>query len=350
MRIQKTLNHGNTRWRVSISLHGKRRQRFFTSRDEARAWLNSIEADSTGFWCNRTPEEQRDIVSAFNLASKRGVSIYQCILNSPVKLTPLSITDAVGRYAKVIKQRSLRPSSLKQIQLHLSQLAEKFSTQMCHKVSSSQLEEWFHTRNWKRSTIDGVLAKIGPFFSWCIRENYSENNPCKAVKRPRSDDSPPSIFTPSKAQKLLLTAFKTDPGMIPYLAIGLFAGVRPLEIQRLQKQDFTEQYIEITAAKSKTRKRRLVSLSNNLKLWLRLGGDLPPINKPKRLSRILQKAGLEWKPDIMRHSYASYHLAFHQSADKTALEMGHRDTQMLFRHYRELVTKEEAQAYWKIEP
>ena len=56
------------------------------------------------------------------------------------------------------------------------------------------------------------------------------------------------------------------------------------------------------------------------------------------------------KPDIMRHSYASYHLAFHQSADKTALEMGHRDTQMLFRHYRELVTKEEAQAYWKIEP
>ena len=55
MRIQKTLNHGNTRWRVTISLHGKRRQRFFTSRDEARAWLNSIEADSTGFWCNRTP-------------------------------------------------------------------------------------------------------------------------------------------------------------------------------------------------------------------------------------------------------------------------------------------------------
>ena len=280
MRIQKTLNHRNTRWRVTISLHGKRRQRFFTSRDEARAWLNSIEADSTGFWSNRTPEEQRDIVSAFNLASKRGVSIYQCILNSPVKLTPLSITDAVGSYAKVIKQRSLRPSSLKQTQLHLSQLAEKFSNQMCHNVSSSQLEEWFHTRNWKRSTIDGVLAKIGPFFSWCIRENYSENNPCKAVKRPRSDDSPPSIFTSSEAQKLLLTAFKTDPGMIPYLAIGLFAGVRPLEIQRLQKQDFTDQYIEITAAKAKTRKRRLVSLSNNLKGWLRLDGDLPPINNP----------------------------------------------------------------------
>ena len=81
--------------------------------------------------------------------------------------------------------------------------------------------------------------------------------------------------------------------MIPYLAIGLFAGVRPLEIQRLQQQDITDRYIEITAAKAKTRKRRLVSLSDNLKEWIALGGDLPLTNKPKRLARVLHMAGLE---------------------------------------------------------
>ena len=138
--------------------------------------------------------------------------------------------------------------------------------------------------------------------------------------------------------------------MIPYLAIGLFAGVRPLEIERLQKQDITECYIEITAANAKTRKRRLVNIAANLKKWLKISEELPPANKTKRLSRILKKTGLNWKPDIMRHSFASYHLALHESADKTALEMGHRDTQMLFRHYRELVTKEEAKAYWEIKP
>tara|TARA_Y100001934_G_scaffold186713_1_gene220328 strand:- start:448 stop:618 length:171 start_codon:yes stop_codon:yes gene_type:complete len=52
----------------------------------------------------------------------------------------------------------------------------------------------------------------------------------------------------------------------------------------------------------------------------------------------------------MRHSFASYHLAYHQSADKTALEMGHRDTQMLYRHYRSVVSKDEAAKFWKIEP
>jgi len=123
-----------------------------------------------------------------------------------------------------------------------------------------------------------------------------------------------------------------------------------MEIGRLHRSDVMGHYIEITAAKSKTRKRRLVTLSENLKEWLSLDGDFPPTNKPKRLKRILDESGVIWSPDIMRHSYASYHLALHQSADKTALEMGHRDTQMLFRHYRELVTKKDAIEYWNIEP
>jgi integrase len=195
-----------------------------------------------------------------------------------------------------------------------------------------------------------VIAKIGPFFTWCVREGYCESNPCGAVKRPQSDDSPPAIFTPTEAQKLLQAALRYDRRLIPYLAIGLFAGVRPLEIERLTWADISDRYIEITAAKAKTRQRRLVSLLDNLKEWLALGGDLPLTNKRKRLARVVQIAGLNWKPDIMRHSFASYHLAMHTSADKTALELGHRDSKMLFAHYRELVTQEAAQSYWSIRP
>ena len=45
----------------------------------------------------------------------------------------------------------------------------------------------------------------------------------------------------------------------------------------------------------------------------------------------------------------SYHLAEFQSAGKTALEAGHTE-QILFNHYRELVTKEDAAAFWSIVP
>ena len=59
---------------------------------------------------------------------------------------------------------------------------------------------------------------------------------------------------------------------------------------------------------------------------------------------------VNWGQDIMRHTYASYHLAYHCSSDRTAHELGNRDTTMLYRHYRELVTEEDAQKFWSIKP
>ena len=354
MQLKKVVNHGNTRWRVSSYVDGERKQRFFVSKELAIQWMQELRSDTrcANFWCSRSPLEQKDIIAAFDVAQQRKLPLLKAVLAAKTRRypAPKPLAQIIPIYLSTLKFRSLREASFKQIHLMLNQLLTQYGTLDTNTITPTHLEHWFAQRKWTRSTIDGVIAKIGPFFTWCIRENYCENNPCKAVKRPQSDDSPPAIFTPSEAQKLLLTALKTDPGMIPYLAIGLFAGVRPLETQRLSRADISDRYIEIKAAKAKTRKRRLVSISPNLKEWLALGGDLPLSNKRKRLARVVQIAGLNWKPDIMRHSFASYHLAMHTSADKTALELGHRDSKMLFAHYRELVTQEAAQSYWAIRP
>ena len=96
----------------------------------------------------------------------------------------------------------------------------------------------------------------------------------------------------------------TDEDLIPFLAIGLFAGIRPMEIQRLSWKDISGQYIEVSAGKSKTRQRRLVEVLPSLSSWLQLGGELPARNKRKRLTALVAKCGLEWHQDIMRHSFA----------------------------------------------
>ena len=90
---------------------------------------------------------------------------------------------------------------------------------------------------------------------------------------------------------------------------------------------------------AKSRQRRLVSISDNLKEWLLLGADIPPNNKRKRLEAIREAAMVNWGHDIMRHTFASYHLAHYCSPDKTAHELGHRDTKMLYRHYRRVVSR-----------
>ena len=65
----------------------------------------------------------------------------------------------------------------------------------------------------------------------------------------------------------------------------------------------------------------------------------------------MKAAGIErWPNNALRHSFASYHLALHQNAATTALQLGHTDSRLLFEHYRELVHPEDAKAFWEITP
>jgi integrase len=129
--------------------------------------------------------------------------------------------------------------------------------------------------------------------------------------------------------------------------------LRPMEVHRLRWEDIdlSGGYIHVSALKSKTRQRRLVQISGNLSKWLNLKGNLPCKNFVKRFNAVRLAAGInKWPHDALRHSFASYHLAMHGSADRTATEMGHRGTDMLFRHYRELVSNKDAKDFWAIVP
>jgi hypothetical protein len=51
---------------------------------------------------------------------------------------------------------------------------------------------------------------------------------------------------------------------------------------------------------------------------------------------------------VLRHSYASYWIAKFRNAAALALQMGHATTEMIFQHYREVVTRQDAKEYWNI--
>ena len=101
--------------------------------------------------------------------------------------------------------------------------------------------------------------------------------------------------------------------------------------------------------------RRFVEMTENLVVWLEplkllLQDRLSyPYYRGAR-DRAKESAGLTWHQDILRHSFASYHLALGENAGKTSLEMGHSNQNMLFEAYRELVTKEDAQTYFGLLP
>jgi len=336
------------RWRVSLCFGGKRKQRFFRDEQSARDWVAEVdEGRLYGLFWQRLKDSQRlDIMNAFWQANVKQITLTSAV-NGFRKQHTKPLLDVLKEYNRAkIKQR-LRSSTLKQIKLHLADFGKHFGNIPFDSLTVESLAEYLDTKRWEPSTVDGVLNKLGPLFTWATgRQYYSKANPVTIYERPKIEDKAVDIFTVEEARRLLARFKEHDPKALPYLTIGLFAGIRPDEIQRLIWKDVSGGYIHVAADKSKTRKRRLVRIEENLKKWLALGGDLPLHNKQKRLAAHKGR----WSADIMRHSFASYHLAAYEDAGKTAHELGHRDSKMLFRHYRELVTKEAGNDYFNISP
>lgn len=63
----------------------------------------------------------------------------------------------------------------------------------------------------------------------------------------------------------------------------------------------------------------------------------------------LPAPAVEWKHNALRHSFCSYRLADVKSAAQVALEAGN-SPQMIFEHYRELVSESAAKGWFAIMP
>ena len=182
----------------------------------------------------------------------------------------------------------------------------------------------------------------------------------------------PTIFSPHDITCFLAHAL---PELIPFLAIGTFAGLRSAEIERLDWSEvhLVERFIEVKASKAKTASRRIVPIPENLARWLAPhakpeGAVVPFDNVAKQIGWLVEatneglqaaaeEAGqspskvrpLSWKKNALRHSFISYRVAEIQNVTQTALECGNSPA-IIFRHYRELVRPVEAKAWFGIAP
>ena len=204
---------------------------------------------------------------------------------------------------------------------------------------------------------NNFLRTLRTFFVFAQRHEWLSREAdllCKVEKR-NERRVPTDIFTPLELAALLKNA---SPNVTPCLALAAFAGLRSAEILRLDWSDIERRpgFIEVAAHKAKTAARRIVPISENLSRWLaiapRNGAPVWPHSKDsffKAMRRAADNAKIKWKQNALRHSFISYRLAELQDVNRVALEAGN-SPQMIFRHYRELATPEQAKTWFTIVP
>ena len=222
-----------------------------------------------------------------------------------------------------------------------------------------------HTTGLSPKTRNHFRSTLSVFLKWSVRKGYLNEShtlhrsnwlfPDGNAKEP-TEAGEVAAYSANEFNALLTTAKGNLQALI---AIGGLAGLRSGELLRLSWQDVWQRpgFIKVTAQKAKTRSRRLVPIVPALAAWLEpfrecTEGRLwagKSVSFDENVLKVFQAAGITRRRNALRHSFISYRLALVRNEHQVAAEAG-TSVQMIHQHYRELVTPEEAEGYFKVQP
>ena len=373
MKIGFDASHKKKPWVLYVgTFHGRRQREYFETEPKAEQRVKDLQSleKIRGKQALRLSDAKRvELMAADDKAAALGTTVMHCVLyyesnHKPVKATTMEVATALFLDAK--RNSGKRPEYLKKLTTNFNKLTKHSGNEHVHKVDSKTVEEWARIGAKSLHTVKSRLIDAQTFFNYAIRQGWCLTNPVAKLERIQLEDTPPGIHTVEQVATIMNLALEHDRSIIGYLACCYFGGLRPAESASLSKEQVHADVIEVTGAKSKTRRRRFVPINDTLRAWLDVSGCKVGMSKRSRQWERLRwiaggrkmeadgnrnlrvVTGFPWPHDVMRHSFCSYALPRY-GATETAAMAGHSE-QILFRHYRERVKPSEAAEYWKILP
>jgi integrase len=236
----------------------------------------------------------------------------------------------------------------------VSKFRAQYGEMPIDKISAGDVKEWLSRLPLAVKTRNKHLGYVASMFRLAFREwNLIEKNPLAEVKKfsdPHNGHKV-SIFTPEELQIVLSSV---TPDWLPVFSINVFTGLRRAEVERLDWSEIklNRRLIDLPYTKSKNGRRKLIQIPENLATILsplaKTEGPLTPNRRFDLEVKRLKTLGIKWPNNVLRHSFCSYAVAVHGFV-WTAEQADHFEV-MLKKHYREVVTKEDAEKFWNIRP
>jgi integrase len=285
------------------------------------------------------------------------------IRRNPVERPARTVRQVADELIEVKTKRKASERYLQDLRYQLNKLCEKFPENV-DTVTTGDLQLWFDRLDAAPRTVRNIRSAAAALFRFAEARCYigKGDNPATAtekIKAKNGDDI--EIYSPDEVARLLAAA---PDSIRPAMAIQAFTGIRTAELMRLEWQSvkLDRQHIEITAANAKTASRRIVPILPNLAAWLKphakKSGSIFPSGADYYHELTRETAGntkgdklpaVELKHNALRHSFISYRVASIQNVAQVALEAGNSPA-MIFGHYRELVTADDAKKWFSIQP
>jgi integrase len=276
----------------------------------------------------------------------------------------MTIAEAVEAFLAYKKPR-VGERHLCGLKGHLVRFAKAFGTDHVDAVTSETIEAWILgipglsavTRNKHRTSVKAFYA-----FAAAKAQKWCEHSPLGDLAKERVATKEPKAYPPTDVAKIMEAALAINSPILPALALGMFAGLRPSEARALDlsvinfdSDGFRTPAFHPTGEPTKTGA-RVAPLTAAGKAWLGsqtrrtgLAWDDTPEEYQIEMRAVLEAAGVKGIYDGARHSFISYRTAEIRDVARVADECGNSPN-VIKRHYREIVTGEGAKVFFSIRP
>ena len=362
---------GKVRFQLDLGTKsGKHVRRTYKTKNEARAEARTqaVNAARKDFDAVKFSDAQRaDAVEALAILRTFDCNLRQAAHFYEKHHQPVDSSNDFAQLVEVylsgltgkVEKGALRARSVLSVGYRLKPFKAAWTARNIGSIEASDVEAVIEAGGWHGVNRKNYLLNLSVFFNAMRKQKRITANPCDLVETIHANVETPEIYTPAQVATIMHKAESAAPAMVAYWALCFFAGIRPIEAQRLDWDaiDFELSEIHIKADVSKTRTARIITIPENLLVWLvkyRSKGKVYP-HSDGILSRartdVYKKAELTPIQDGARHSFATYYYAL-KGLDATLDQLGHRTPAMLHKHYKGLAKNREKQAqkYFAIAP
>ena len=207
-------------------------------------------------------------------------------------------------------------------------------------------------------TQNSHRRRVVTLFRWARKKGILPLDVMTAAERTDSAQEGNEVIglvTVEELRAAFILIREKAPELIPALTLLSMLGMRRAEVeaQDWKHVDLERRFLRVSKAKPNTPAHRLIRLPECALEWLlpyrKKSGPVSPKNANDRIRRICRTNELVLAENGFRHSWISARVAITGDIPATSLEAGNTP-QVLIKHYRELMGKDEAEAWFETRP
>jgi|ERR1700733_6241016 len=253
--------------------------------------------------------------------------------------------------------KQLRPISIAAIKSYSALFKEFFGNKRIIEITSETIEAYLKSKETSPQTKKNNLRYMQNFFNWAIKKKLHNENPAEywltQIVIPKKTIGFYSVEQCKEIMKIVMKPENKD--ILAYYALGLFAGIRPDELEKMTWKNilFETKEIFISSDISKTKADRQFEMSPTLFTWLNYCKDIRPLIPKKNLRRsknkVMGKISFSAIADGLRHTFATFHFAENRNYEKLRSIMGNSPN-IIEKHYKGIISVNQIAGFNAITP